>query len=94
MKFYVAGKWEARDAVKNLQEDFVELGHTITVDWTWHEKADEGYPIQYSIDDIKGVQLADAYIGLFVEDYHYKGALVEMVEYKRHKPSIYRKQIV
>ncbi len=78
MKFYVAGKWEGRDAVKNLQEDLIELGHTITVDWTWHEKADEGYPIQYSIDDIKGVQLADAYVGFFIEDYLSKGALVEM----------------
>lgn len=78
MKFYVAGKWEDREAVKKLQEALIELGHTITVDWTWHEKADEGYPIQYSIDDIKGVQLADAYVGLFIEDYRYKGALVEM----------------
>ena len=78
MKFYAAGKWEDRWAVKKLQEALVKLGHTVTVDWTWHEKADEGYPVQYSIDDIKGVQLADAYVGLFVGQYRYKGALVEM----------------
>lgn len=78
MKFYVAGKWEDKEAVKKLQEALIKLGHKITVDWTWHEKADEGYPIQYSIDDIRGVQLADAYVGLFMGQYHYKGALVEM----------------
>lgn len=78
MKIYAAGKWEDRGAVRKLQEALIKLGHTITVDWTWHEKADGGYPIQYSIDDIKGVQLADAFVGLFVGDYRYKGALVEM----------------
>ena len=78
MNFYVAGKWEERCEIRELQDKLRELGHTITVDWTWHEKADEGYPIGYSIDDIKGVQLADAYVGRFVEDYYYKGALVEL----------------
>ncbi len=54
------------------------LGHTITMNWTTHAYEDEAYPKQYCEMDMLGVKDADLYIGIFVEDYHYRGALVEM----------------
>ena len=78
LRFYVAGKWEDREAVKKIQESLIEKGHEITVDWTKHEISDEGYPKQYSEDDIQGVRDCNIYVGRFVELLNYKGALVEM----------------
>lgn len=78
MRFYVAGKFEDRKAVKWLIDWLKEMGHEITVDWTSHEYEDEGYPVQYSQDDIRGVKECDAYVGIFNANYAYRGALVEM----------------
>ena len=78
MRVYVAGKWEEREAVKKLQQALIKMGHTITVDWTGHEIDDEGYPLTYAQDDVRGVQEADAYVGRFLKENNYKGALVEL----------------
>lgn len=78
MKFYVAGKWEEREEIRKLQAELRRLGHLITIDWTWHEVDDPGFPSQYAVEDIIGATSADAYIGVFVNSHSYKGALVEM----------------
>lgn len=78
MNFYVAGKWEERAEIRKLQNKLRELGHMITVDWTWHEVDDPGFPSQYAIEDINGASWADAYVGRFITRHDYKGALVEM----------------
>lgn len=78
MKIYVAGKWEEREEVRKLQQQLRHLGHQITVDWTWHERDDPGFPTQYAVDDIKGVIACNAYVGIFKNGLSYKGALVEM----------------
>ena len=76
--FYIAGKWQEREEVRKLQNELRRLGHLITIDWTWHEVDDPGYPSQYAVEDIIGATSCDAYVGLFLNDVNYKGALVEM----------------
>ena len=78
MDFYVAGKYEEREEIRVLQNTLRELGHEITVDWTWHEVDDPGFPRQYAMEDINGVICGDAYVGRFINEHTYKGALVEM----------------
>jgi len=78
MKFYIGGKWEEREGVRKLQNELRRLGHIITIDWTWHEEDDPGFPSQYAIEDIVGVTSCDAYVGRFVSKVNYRGALVEM----------------
>ncbi len=78
MKFYVAGKFQDRKNVRKLMDKIEGLGHTITYDWTPDEVNAEGYPIMNTINDTRGVQLCDGYVGRFVEENHYRGALVEL----------------
>ena len=78
IKFYVAGKWEERESVRGIQGALRELGHIITVDWTWHEEEEPGFPSQYAVEDIIGASSCDIYVGLFERNHNYKGALVEM----------------
>ena len=77
MKFYVAGKWEDRKTVRKLMDKIQDFGHAITYDWTKDEETDEGYPIVNAINDTRGVQICDAYVGRFIDKNEYKGALVE-----------------
>jgi len=76
--FYIAGKWEEREQIREIQKALIEKGHEITCDWTYHEKDDPGYPVTYAVEDIEGVKNCDVYVGVFVSDLNYKGALVEM----------------
>ena len=78
MKFYVAGKWEDRERVSQIMRILEGMGNEITCDWTDHKYEDEEYPHQYCADDVQGVKDADIYLGIFVAEYHYRGALVEM----------------
>lgn len=78
MKFFVSGKFEDRLNIRRLQSELIKRGHTIAEDWTYHEYTDKGYPVEYAIADIEGVIRADIYVGRFVGDYNYKGALVEL----------------
>lgn len=78
MKIYVAGKWEDRQRISHIMRILEGMGEEITCDWTHHEYEDESYPDQYAVDDAEGVKGADLYIGVFLDDYQYRGALVEM----------------
>jgi len=78
MKFYVAGKWEDRFRCKELMIRLRKLGHEITKDWTVDEENAPGYPVINVVEDIRGVTQADFYVGIFIEHYSYKGALIEM----------------
>ena len=78
MKLYVAGKWEDRERVSDIMRILRGIGFEITCDWTDHKYEDEAYPQQYCADDVQGVKDADLYIGIFVDSYIYRGALVEM----------------
>lgn len=77
-KFYVAGKCEEREKIRELMQTLISLGNEITVDWTVHERSDTGYPAAYAQEDIEGVRRADIYIGYFMNKNDYKGALVEL----------------
>ncbi len=77
-KIYVAGKWEERERVSEIMGMLRRAGFGITCDWTNHKYSDVGYPEQYCNDDLQGVKAADLFLGIFVTDYHYRGALVEM----------------
>ncbi len=78
MKFYIAGKWQDRKNCRKLMRELQCLGHSITYDWTDDEENAEGYPVQNTINDTVGVQICDAYVGRFIEENHYRGALVEL----------------
>ncbi len=77
MKFYVAGKWQDRENVRQLMDSIQGLGHVITYDWTIDEENAAGYPVVNTINDTRGVQICDAYVGRFVNKNKYQGALVE-----------------
>ena len=78
MEFYVAGKWQDRENVRKLMDKIQELGHAITCDWTLDEENAAGYPVLNTINDTRGVQICDAYVGSFVNKNKYQGALVEL----------------
>ncbi|KKK73067.1 hypothetical protein LCGC14_2897530 [marine sediment metagenome] len=78
MKIYVAGKWEERKDVKFLQRQLILLGHEITKDWTVDEEGEAGYPVINVVEDMWGVKSTDIYVGLFLNNHNYKGALVEL----------------
>ncbi len=78
MKLYIAGKWEDRSRVAEIMRICRGIGIEITCDWTDHKYSDEAYPRQYCMDDLDGIRNCDLYLGIFVADYHYRGALVEM----------------
>ncbi len=78
MKIYVAGKFEERASVKVIQNALRALGHTITFDWTTDEYKSKKPSTEDAISCKKGVLDADLYVGLFVHDNVYKGALVEL----------------
>ena len=77
MKVFVSGKFEDGKNVRKLMDKIENLGHTITYDWTKDEENAEGYPIINTINDTRGVQICDTYVGRFIETNNYKGALVE-----------------
>ncbi len=78
MKIYVAGKFEDQKRVKNIQEQLISRGHEITKDWTEDKEAENGFPVINVVEDMRGIATADAYVGVFVDKFNYKGALVEL----------------
>jgi len=78
MKFYIAGKWEERDNIRFIQKQLIRLGHEITKDWTIDEEGEAGFPVINVVEDISGVKTADVFVGLFINNLDYKGALVEL----------------
>ncbi len=76
---YIAGEYEDRERVKATINLLESLGHEITFDWTPYE--DDCLPEKgewLARHSIESVKRADAYIGLYLDDYKYRGALVEM----------------
>ncbi len=78
MKFYVAGKFQDRKNVRKLMDKIQDLGHAITYDWTIDEEGAEGYPILNTINDTRGVLICDVFVGRFIEENDYRGALCEL----------------
>ena len=78
MRFYVAGKFDDRLCVRGLMDKLEELGHEITFDWTTEHYQNKEETHEDAMECFDGVGSADAFIGLFVNDLPYKGALVEM----------------
>ena len=84
-RIYVAGKWQDRKRVQEIQERLRRRGHTITIDWTCHEfDAKDGVVAGFdelalfALEDEWGVRSADAVIAVMEQDYSYKGAWVEI----------------
>lgn len=69
-KIYVAGKFEEKDLVRQIQKALVERGHEITHDWTREDAgtrkglALHSYLRACGIADLMGVQDADAVLML------------------------------
>ncbi|KKK84470.1 hypothetical protein LCGC14_2783020 [marine sediment metagenome] len=79
MKFYVAGKWQDRENVKELQGWLIEHGHSITVDWAEHEYSeDTDFLRRWAILDIQGATECDVLIALLERPHDYRGLWVEM----------------
>ncbi len=78
MGFYVAGKWQDRKNDRKLMDKIQELGHTITYDWTKDDENAKGYPVLNTINDTRGVYECDVFVGRFIGDYKYNGAMSEL----------------
>ena len=79
--FYIAGKWQERDRVKEVYRTLRSMGHKITCNWTDHEEPKEDileWNRKYAFDDILGVKKCDIFLMILEKDYNYKGAWVEM----------------
>jgi nucleoside 2-deoxyribosyltransferase len=78
MKIYVAGKWEDKPRVREVQNYLKRFGHTITHDWTTESCGDDEEKWkEHARDDKAGVLAADAFVGVFEKDLRYSGALSE-----------------
>lgn len=74
MKFYVASKFENTARVREVIQELTQMGYYNTYDWTYSD----GRNKNQAYLDLNGVLAADFLVGIFEEEYHYKGALVEM----------------
>lgn len=79
-RIYVAGKWEEKDRVRQVQEQLKAAGHTITYDWTRANGDNNavGSRQAFAMADRSGVFEADVFVGVFEKDLKYIGALTEM----------------
>lgn len=75
MKIYIAGKWEEKERVREVMQQLIVAGHSITYDWT---KDESSFTERQALADREGVLEADAFVGVFEKDLRYSGALVEM----------------
>jgi nucleoside 2-deoxyribosyltransferase len=75
LKVYVAGKWEEKDRIREVQQQLRDAGHTITYDWTSYEG---GLTQEQAIFDTDGVYDADALVAVYEKDLKYSGAMVEL----------------
>lgn len=74
MKFYIATKFENKQAVADAITELIEAGHEVPYDWSSAQVKDE----EQARNDVEGVRTADALIGIFDADYAYKGAIAEI----------------
>lgn len=74
MRVYVAGKWEEKERVREVQQQLIAAGHTISYDWTTATANSR----EQAENDVAGVLNADAFVGVFEKDLRYSGAIAEM----------------
>lgn len=74
MKFYVASKFENQLTVGNIIQRLTEKGHVNTYDWRGNEDLTE----KAAMEDADGVYQADFVVGVFIDNYIYKGAICEI----------------
>lgn len=82
MRVYVAATFERKDEIRGLQRRFVELGHTISADWTGHktiahEAKKEELSKEYAVEDVDGVSATDLFI-LLIGERKSTGAHIEL----------------
>ena len=78
-KIYVASKFENRGLVASVMKDLREMGHEVMSDWTLdNPDADERQLRDYAQRDVDAVKACNVYLGIFTEDFDYKGSLVEL----------------
>lgn len=79
MKFYVAGRWEDRQEVQEIQRFLCGLDMELTLDWTQHE-----YPIgekdleKWAKDDLVAASQSSLLVAVMEQQHDYKGAWCEI----------------
>lgn len=74
MRFYVASKFENKEAVGHVIEKLGVFGHQVTYDWRYAKVND----MDQAVRDYLGVEMADFVVGIFEKDAVYKGAIAEI----------------
>ena len=74
MKIYIATAFTNVERYHEVKDKLEQLGHEITFDWTESKVADR----KAATDDVRGVADANIVIGIFEEEYVYKGAIFEL----------------
>lgn len=81
MKIYVGGKYQDASIIRENIYDLIDVGYTVTHDWTSVEQHDRGYSAlgKYAQYDIEGVSESDIVI-LIMDDpeYAYRGTFTEL----------------
>ena len=75
MRVYVAGKYEEKARVQEVQDQLIKAGHTITFDWT---RSDEGFTRNQAGLDFYGVLACEAFVFVAEKDLRYAGAFTEL----------------
>lgn len=74
MRIYVAGKFEDKARIQEVQRLLRSEGHSITYDWTVDE--DPVSSVQ-AMNDMHGVMKCDAFVFVAYEDLNFRGAYAE-----------------
>jgi nucleoside 2-deoxyribosyltransferase len=77
-KVYVAGRWEDRERVREVQEALEDIGYTIMLDWTNHEYPQDELLCKWAEADIMAASAADLVVVIMEEPHDYKGAWAEI----------------
>ena len=74
MRVYIATGFKLQNRYKEIKKELENLGHTITHDWTGAEEINK----EQAQLDFKGVIDCDFLVGIFEDEYKYKGAICEV----------------
>ncbi len=81
MKIYLAGKFQDKPFIRSKMDELINLGHTITHDWTSFETGEQAseHLKQSAGHDITGVSACDILIILMTDPkYAYRGSFTEL----------------
>jgi nucleoside 2-deoxyribosyltransferase len=83
MKIYVAGKFNEREKIREIQQALIAKGHSITYDWTTHESQIAAKTREQFQEDAKrdkaGIRACELMVFVFTDaDYAYRGTFWEM----------------